>query len=99
MVVEATTRPETRYTYTASSDLSDAGIDLEGDEDTTLSAATTLSTLDGWVANNTSLTLRSVFSPFDSKTVFLEPIVLSPLGFVADESAEKFWLTLNMIEP
>jgi hypothetical protein len=99
MVIEATTRPETRYTYTASSDLSDAGIDLEGDEDTTLSAATTLATLDGWVANNTSLTLRSVFSPFDSKTVFLEPIVLSPLGFVADESAEKFWLTLNMIEP
>jgi hypothetical protein len=99
MVVEATTRPETRYTYTASSDLSDAGIDLEGDEDTTLSAATTLTTLDGWVANNTSLTLRSVFSPFDSKTVFLEPIVLSPLGFVADESAEKFGITLNMIEP
>jgi phage N-6-adenine-methyltransferase len=25
--------------------------------------------------------------------------VLSPLGFVADESAEKFSITLNMIEP
>jgi hypothetical protein len=35
----------------------------------------------------------------DSKTVFLEPIVLFPLGFVADESAEKFGITLNMIEP
>jgi hypothetical protein len=99
MVIEATTRPETRYTYTATSDLSDAGIDLEGNEDTTLSAATTLSTLDGWVTNNTSLTLRCVFSAMDSKTVFLEPIVLSPLGFVADESAEKLGITLNMIEP
>jgi hypothetical protein len=99
MVVEATTRPETRYTYTANTDLADAGIDLEGNEDTALSAATTLTTLDGWVANNTSLTLRSVFSPVDSKTVFLEPITLNPLGFIADESAEKFAITLNMIEP
>jgi hypothetical protein len=99
MVVEATTRPETRYTYTANTDLADAGIDLEGNEDTALSAATTLTTLDGWVANNTSLTLRSVFSPMDSKTVFLEPITLNPLGFIADESAEKFSITLNMIEP
>jgi hypothetical protein len=99
MVVEATTRPETRYTYTANTDLADAGIDLEGNEDTTLSANASLTILDGWVANNTSLTLRSVYNFCDSKTVFLEPIPTNPLGFIADESAEKLAIVLNMIEP
>src|SRR5688572_12441614 len=47
MFVSATTRPETRYTYTMSTLLEDSGIDIMGNEDTTARAATTLATLDG----------------------------------------------------
>lgn len=99
MVVTATTRPEIRYTYTFSTTADDAGINLEGEEDTSLRAATILSQLDTWCAANTVLTMRSVFTPFDNKTVFIEPVVTRPLGIVFDESAEKLTLNINLIEP
>jgi len=99
MVVSATTRPETRYTYTMNTLLEDAGVDLQGQEDTTQVAATVLSTLDSWMENNIVLTLNSVFSPFDNKTLFLEPVVTTPLSIVFDESKEKLAATLILIEP
>ena len=99
MFVSATTRPETRYTYTMSTLLEDSGIDIMGNEDTTARAATILATLDGWMEANTPLTMNSVFSPFDSKTVFLEPIVTQPFNIIFDESKEKLQVTLVLIEP
>jgi hypothetical protein len=99
MFVSATTRPETRYTYTMNTTLEDAAIDLQGQEDTTISAATILAQLDTWMEANTVLTMSSVFSPFDNKTVFLEPVVTQPLTIIFDESKEKLIATLNLIEP
>lgn len=99
MVVSATTRPETRYTYTARTMLEDKPINLLGQEDTATLAATTLSTLDSWMENNIILTMNSVFSPFDNKSVFLEPVVTQPISIVFDESTEKIEATLNLIEP
>jgi hypothetical protein len=99
MFVSATTRPETRYTYTMNTSFDDAAINLEGEEDTTITAASILTQLDTWMEANTVLTLSSVFSPFHNKTVFLEPIVTQPLSIVFDESAEKLTGTLVMVEP
>ena len=99
MIVSATTRPETRYTYTARTMLEDKPINLLGQEDTATLAATTLATLDSWMENNTILTMNSVFSPFDGKSVFLEPVVTQPISIVFDESTEKIEATLVLIEP
>jgi len=96
--VSATTRPETRYTYTMSTTLDDAGVDLRGQQDTSVTAQTVLSTLDAWMEANTTLTMSSVFSPFDNKTVFLEPIVTQPLSIVLDESKEKLTATIILVE-
>ncbi len=99
MFVNATTRPETRYTYTMTTNLDDAAIDLEGEEDTTITAANLLTQLDTWMEANTVLTMSSVFTPFHNRTVFLEPIVVQPLGIIFDESAEKLSATLVLTEP
>lgn len=99
MFVSATTRPETRYTYTMMTSIDDAGIDLQGNQATGDRAATILSVLDTWMENNTNLTMRSVFSPYDNKTVLLEPVVTSPINFIADESLERLAATLILIEP
>ena len=99
MFVSATTRPRTRYTYTMRTSLDDAPINLEGNEDTTVHASTTLATLDAWMEANTPLTMHSIFSPFDNKTVYLEPIVTDPISIVFDESSEKISATLILVEP
>ena len=99
MIVSATTQPEVRYTYTMNTLLEDSGVDIQGQEDTTQAAATTLSTLDTWVTNKTILTMNSVFSPFDNKSVFLEPVVTQPLSITYDESRERLTATLNLVEP
>jgi hypothetical protein len=99
MVINATTRPEIRYTYTLNTQADDAGINLEGEEDTSQRAATIISRLDAWCAANTILTMSAVFSPFDGKTVYLEPPVIRPLSIVFDESAEKLSMSLTLVEP
>ena len=87
IVVSATTRPETRYTLSMSTWIDDYPIDLEGNEDTSSTAASQVTQLDAWTAANTILTLRAVFSPFDNKQIIL------------DESKETLIATLSMIEP
>jgi hypothetical protein len=99
MVINAVTRPEIRYTFTLNTQADDAGINLEGEEDTSQRAATIISRLDAWCAANTILTMSAVFSPFDGKTVYLEPPVIRPLSIVFDESAEKLSMSLTLVEP
>lgn len=99
MFVSATTRPETRYTYTASTIFEDFPINLRGDQDTNVSAASVLTQLDTWMAANTVLTLSSVFTPYHNKTVILEPVVTQPLSLIADESNEKLTGTITLLEP
>lgn len=99
MVVEATTRPETRYTYSMRTVFADDPIDMQGQQDTTLTADAVISQLDSWTANNTILTLNSIFAPLNGKSVFLEPVLLNPLTFVPDASKEKLEGTLILTEP
>jgi hypothetical protein len=98
MLVTATTRPETRYTYTMNTSFEDGPIDLQGQENTTLTAAAQITQLDAWMEANTVLTVSSVFSPLHNKSVLLEPIVFSPLSIIFDESKEKLTGSIVLIE-
>jgi hypothetical protein len=98
LFVSSTTRPETRYTYTMRSLLQDQPINLRGEQDTSLTADAQLTRLDGWMEANTPLTMYSLFTPFSSKSVFLEPVVTNPLNIITDESKEALEVTLNLVE-
>jgi hypothetical protein len=98
MVVEATTRPEIRYTYSMRTILGDDPINLRGDSDTNITADAVLTQLDTWVAGNTILTMNSLFPPFNNKSVFLEPVVTNPLSRINDEKKERLEATLVLIE-
>lgn len=99
LVISATTRPETRWTYSLSTFFEDRPINLRGDQDTTLTAAAVLTQLDTWMEANTILTMSSVFEPFNGKSVILEPVVTRPLSLIADESLEKLTGSLTLLEP
>ena len=99
MFVSATTRPETRFTYSMSSYVEDAAIDLQGGETTSTDASDIITQLDTWMEANTILTMSSVFTAFHNKQVILEPVVITPLSIITDESKERFILTLNLLEP
>jgi hypothetical protein len=98
MFVSATLRPETRYTYTMNTEISDNPIDLQ-DAQASTTASTVLTQLDTWMEANTPLTMSSVFTPFHSKTVFLEPVITQPVSLIFDESAERLSVTLILVEP
>jgi hypothetical protein len=99
MVVEATTRPEIRYTYSMRTVLGDAPINLRGDSETTITASAILTQLDSWVANNTILTMNSNFTPYNGRSVFLEPVVTNPLTRINDEKRERLEATIVLTEP
>ncbi len=98
MVIEATTRPEIRYTYSMRTIFADDPINLIGEQDTTLTAEAVMTQLDTWVANNTVLTMSSLFTPFHNKSVFLEPVVTNPLTLIPDASKERLEGTLVLVE-
>lgn len=98
MTVSATTRPETRYSYSMTIRSDDAEINLVGEESTTTANAI-LTQLDTWTTNNTILTMSSVFSSLNNKQVFLEPVVITPFSIVLDEGSEKYSMTISVIEP
>jgi hypothetical protein len=98
IVVSATTRPETRYTYSMRTIFADQPIDLRGNIDTTVTASSVMTQLDTWMEANTPLTMSSLFTPFHNKTVYLEPVVTNPLTIVTDESKERLEGTLVLVE-
>lgn len=95
----ATTRPETRWTYSLNTLLEDNSIDLEGEEDSVTTAEIQITQLDTWMKANTILTMSSLFTPFHNKSVMLEPVVVQPLSIITDESSEKLLATLTLVEP
>ena len=99
LFVSATTRPQTRWTYSLSTIIDDQPINLRGDQDTSLTAAAVLTQLDTWMEANTLLTMNSVFSVYDNKSVILEPVATQPITLIADESLEKFSGTITLLEP
>ncbi len=99
MFISTTTRPRTRYTYTMTTIFADNPINLRGDQDTSITADAVLTQLDTWMEANTTLTMNSLFTPFDTKTVYLEPIVTTPLTIITDESTERLVGTLILVEP
>jgi len=99
MFVSATTRPETRWTYSLSTIFEDFPIDLQGNQDTSLTASSVITQLDTWMEANTVLTMASVFTPYHNKSVILEPVVTTPETLVIDESLEKITGTISLLEP
>lgn len=99
MVINATTRPEIRYTYSMRTVLGDNPINLRGDTEQGITADGVMTQLDTWVANNTTLTMNSLFTPYNAKTIFLEPVVTNPLTRVNDEKKERLEATIVMVEP
>lgn len=95
----ATTRPETRWTYSMNTLFADNAIDLQGEEDSTVTAAALVTQLDTWMKNNTVLTMSSLFAPFHNKSVMLEPVVVQPLSIITDEGTESLLGTITLIEP
>jgi hypothetical protein len=98
MLISATTRPRTRYTYTMQTIFGDNPINMLGQSESGIYAGDVLDQLDAWMEANTVLTMNSLFSPFDNKTVYLEPIVTNPLTIITDESTERLQGTLTLVE-
>lgn len=99
MTVRITVRPETRYTYSMNFMFSDNAVDLLGQADAYTRAETLITQLDAWADANTPLTMKCAWSPMDNKTVYLDPVVLSPLLNMPENQQEKQSGTLIAIEP
>lgn len=97
--VSATTRPETRWTYSFKTLFEDFPQDLQGNQDTSTLADDIITQLDTWMEANTILTMYSLFTPYNGKQVMLEPVVVQPLSLLADESNEKLLGDVVLIEP
>jgi len=97
--ISATSRPETRWTYSMTCVLDDFPIDLQGNQDTSLTATEVLTQLDAWMEANTILTMSSVFTPYHNKQVIIEPVVTQPVTLVIDESQERLMATIVLLEP
>jgi len=88
-IIEAIGRIGTKFQYSVNYRAKDEDIDLEGDEVTEFTTVQAVMTqLDSWANSATPLTMRCVYSPFDSKTVLLEPSTLQPYANVPDEQVE-----------
>ena len=98
MFVPATTRPETRWTYSLQTVFEDYPTNQRGQQDT-ITAASVITQLDAWMEANTILTMSSKFTPYHGRSVILEPLVLRPVQFIPDESSEKLSGTIVLLEP
>jgi hypothetical protein len=100
MVLEVLERTPLKWQYTFQFNLADGLLELgERDpEDSTIRVENLVDILDGWLENLTSLTMRSVFSPYDSKTVMLETVSTEPSRVITDEQQEQHIAQATAIE-
>jgi len=97
-VVEAIGRVPIKYSYTFSFKVGDENTDLEGDDDSYSRAETMITQLDTWANAATPLTWRCAFSPFDNKTVLVDPASLRPTTLMPDDQLEAHIGQLTVIE-
>lgn len=95
---------DVKHGYAMSTKLTegDLSIDLEGDEVKSANYAQTvelaMAKLDSWASTVTPLTLNSIYSPFDSKTVVLNSIPMQPIRSIPDDQVEEQLLQLTVEE-
>lgn len=97
--ISTTERPETRFSYSMTFVYQDNGRDLLNNAENYTRAETLIQQLDTWMRNNTPLTMHSESETFDSKTVYIEPVTLGPVGMQWHEQQEKLSATLIAVEP
>lgn len=103
-VVKAYAVQDIKYGYAMTTKLSedDLSIDLEGDEIGSGNFATRLETttaqLDSWSANLTKLTMNTIFSPFDNKSVYMKSIPSQPFTVLPDDQIEEAFLNITVHE-
>jgi hypothetical protein len=97
--ISTTVQPDIRYSYSMSFVFQDNGRDLLNQVENYTRAETLVAQLDAWAAAKTPLTMRSVTEAMDNKTVFLDPLPLGTLSFIAHEQQEKQSGTLTATEP
>jgi hypothetical protein len=87
-VVEALGRIDVKYSYSFTFAARDENLDLEGDDDSYTTVQTLVNQLNTWATSTTPLTMRTVFSPYDNKTVFIDPASYRPHSIVFDDQLE-----------
>jgi hypothetical protein len=94
--------PKYAYSWMVNITESEASMDLQGEEISTLgnsaSVEAALTVLDGWVSGQTPLTMRSIFSPYDNKTVLLDPIPARSLVMRPEDNIEAHIVAITANE-
>jgi len=89
IVLEALGRISTKYRYSFVFRAADEDTDIEGDEISDYTRVETLTAkLEDWANSATALTMRCIYSPYDNKTVLLDPTSLRPVRVIADDQIE-----------
>jgi len=101
MVVEGIGFVPVKYQYNGTALMAEGeqDLDLEGEEDTSFAnVETKFSKLKDWANTGQALTWHCVYSPYDNKTVFIDPVSLQPLEVIADDQSEKHIFQITAIE-
>ena len=88
-----------QYSFAAQLRESDMDIDLDGEEETTWTTveSKTVKLLE-WANNGTALTWRCNFSPYDNKTVYIDPPSMQPIYNIPDEQVEQHLVQITAYE-
>jgi hypothetical protein len=84
-LLEALTRIATKFSYTMNFQVRDKGKDLNGADETYQTVEDFMVQLDALANAPTAATFRCIYSPFDNKTVIVDPNSLQPLKVIADD--------------
>ncbi len=80
----------------------DLSVNLQGEEDLTLgqysSVEAAQTALDSWAANATPLTMRTVYSPYDNKTVVMDAIPMRPTSLNSEDQIEEHLIMVSVNE-
>ena len=92
VVIETVSRVPVRYSFGFNYRIEDLSFDQVGSRDQEMVAEDIQKVLDDWAENLTPLTMRSIYSVFDNKRVFIDPIPLTPIA----DTVEKFMGKMNI---
>ena len=87
-----------QYSWTFAVKEDTENIDLSGVFDDTLTSVEQYDKLVSWANDGAELTLRNHSTVYDNKTVFIDPISISPIRVVDNEGIENHVAALTCIE-
>lgn len=101
VVIETVSRVPVRYSFALNYRIEDLGYDQQGEFESRYSAEDLQKMLDSWAENLIPLTMRSIYSVFDNKRVFIDPIPINPIADAQEKYVGKLSITVmkNVIEP